>query len=89
MTTTDLIVVDSVSPLFPVLPPSFRALFDTSTLSDAELIDFQIMASEYTGGETTNVKKYYSRTIANDGEKVDKVIWLWDFTPIPNLEQTS
>ena len=83
MTTTDLTVVDSVSSFVPALPPTFRALFDTSHLSDVELIDFQITASEYTGGETVNAKRFYSRTVASDGEQVDKIVWLWGFYAYP------
>lgn len=83
MTTTDLVIVDSQSPLVPALPPTFRALFDTSALSDSELIDFQVMSSEYTGGETVNAKRFYSRTVAADGEKVDKIVWLWGFYAYP------
>lgn len=83
MTSTDIVIVDSQVSLSPTLPPTFRALFDTSSLSDGELIDFQITASEYTGGETLNAKRFYSKTVAQDGEKVDKIVWLWGLFAYP------
>lgn len=59
------------------LPASLSPRFSPDLLTDEELLDFQIMTSNYTGGETIDARKVYSRSLSIDGEKVDKVVWIW------------
>jgi len=42
----------------------------------AAMLDFTIMASEYTGGETVNVDRYLSTKLA-DGKDINQTVWLW------------
>lgn len=84
VTATDVTVYEGeASPSLVNFPPALRGLFNTDHLTDLELLNFQIMASEYTGGETVNAKRFYSRTIVTDGERLDKIVWLWGLFMYP------
>lgn len=50
--------------------------FNADHLSNAEYLDFQVMQTSYTGGETVNVKSRLSSKLA-DGREILQPIWLW------------
>jgi hypothetical protein len=51
--------------------------FSADHLSNEEYLDFQILQTEYTGGESVNVKRYLSRSLALDGQHRIQPIWIW------------
>lgn len=59
-------------------PVTFQDLYPLATepQTDQEALDFQILATDYTGGETINVKRYLSGELA-DGTKYQQTIWIW------------
>ena len=61
--------------------------FSADHLTNEEYLDFQVLATKYTGGETVNVKRYLSSYKA-DGTPVDQTIWVWGIFCYPK-ERTN
>lgn len=73
--TTDIVLYGEVD----TLPPQHRLIqqyFSADHLSNEEYLDFQVLATTYTGGETVKVDSRLSVKLEN-GQEVVQPIWLW------------
>ena len=72
--------------------PATLSPFSPELLSEEDLINHQILTSSYTGGEMVDVRRFLSRTPSQDGEKQDKILWIWGLFCYPKVridEQTG